>query len=316
MDWSLMMLDFNIKGLNIAVIMGGTSAEREVSLRSGQAIISALNNNGVNVTAVDGVTELLSKNISDFDAVFNILHGEAGENGELAGLLSSMRIKYTGCDMPSAVVSWNKNWAKILVANCGINTPSSQLINSAKEIKIKDNGPWIIKPNQEGSSVGLYFCNNKQELDTNTQLALEKVESVLIEEFIKGSECTVSIIKGKALPVIRIEPKVGLYDYKAKYESGNTGYFCPSGYPEELENRLKKDALIAYKTLGLKGWARIDFMIDEQGKHWFLEANTTPGMTETSLVPKAADANGWSFDELVTQILSTAFMTDQGELYD
>lgn len=316
MGWSSTMLDFKVKGLNIAVIMGGTSAEREVSLRSGQAIISALNNNGVNVTAVDGVTELLSKNMSDFDAVFNILHGEAGENGKLAGLLSSMKIKYTGCDMPSAVVSWNKNWAKILVANRGISTPYSQLITSNNELQIKGTGPWIVKPNQEGSSVGLYFCKDQQELITNVKLALDNVQSVLVEDFIKGGECTVSIIKGKALPVIRIEPKVGLYDYKAKYESGNTGYFCPSGYPEELENRLKKDALIAYKTLGLKGWARIDFMIDEQGKHWFLEANTTPGMTETSLVPKAADANGWSFDELVTQILSTAFMTDQGELYD
>ena len=307
------MLDFNAKELNIAVIMGGNSAEREVSLRSGKAIVAALTNNGVIATPIDGVQELLKLNLNEYDAVFNILHGEAGENGELAGLLSCLKVRYTGCDMASAVASWNKNWAKILVSSNGIKTPYSQLITHNNKLKIKGNGPWIVKPNQEGSSVGLYYCQNQQDLITNTKLALKIVDSVLIEEFIKGSECTVSIIKGEALPVIRIEPKVGLYDYNAKYQSGNTNYFCPSGYPKELENTLKKDALTVYDILGLTGWARVDFMIDEQGKHWFLEINTTPGMTKTSLVPKAAKAFGWSFDELVLQILSTAFMNDQGE---
>lgn len=315
------MLNFNHKELNIAVIMGGISAEREVSLRSGKAIITQLKNSGVKVTAIDGIDELLKQNMNNFDAVFNILHGEAGENGELAGLLSNLKVKYTGCDMPSAVVSWNKHWAKILVANRGIKTPSSQLITSIKELELKgpnhaNLGPWIVKPNQEGSSVGLYYCKNQQELHTNIKTALEDVESVLVEKFIKGSECTVSIIKGKALPVIRIEPKVGLYDYKAKYESGNTGYFCPSGYDKKLENALKTEALIAYKALGLSGWARIDFMIDEQDKIWFLEANSTPGMTETSLLPKAAQAIGWDFNELVIEILSTAFLKDNGEAHD
>ncbi len=310
------MLDFDYKNLNIAVIMGGISAERQVSLRSGKAIITQLENSGAKVTAIDGIDELLKQNMNNFDAAFNILHGEAGENGELAGLLSSLKVKYTGCDMASAVVSWNKNWAKMLVANSGVKTPSSQLINNSEELEIKGAGPWIVKPNQEGSSVGLYYCKNQQELHTNIKAALEDVDSVLVENFIKGSECTVSVIKGKALPVIRIEPKVGLYDYKAKYESGNTGYFCPSGYDKDLENALKTQALTAYNALGLSGWARIDFMIDEQDKIWFLEANTTPGMTETSLLPKAAKAIGWDFNELVLEILSTAFFKDNGELHD
>ncbi|MCF6319158.1 MAG: hypothetical protein L3J83_07765 [Proteobacteria bacterium] len=162
----------------------------------------------------------------------------------------------------------------------------------------------------------MFSRKNQQELHTNINIALENVDSVLVEKFIKGSECTVSIIKGKALPVIRIEPKVGLYDYKAKYESGNTGYFCPSGYDQDLEKSLKIDALTAYNALGLSGWARIDFMIDEQDKIWFLEANTTPGMTETSLLPKAAKAIGWDFNELVIEVLSTAFLKDNGEPHD
>ena len=133
------------------------------------------------------------------------------------------------------------------------------------------------------------------------------MNSILVEQFIKGTECTVAIIKDLVLPVIRIKPAVGLYDYEAKYQSKVTEYYCPSGFDSELEESLKKDAMVAFKTLSLKGWGRIDFIVDEKGNRWFLEANTTPGMTETSLVPKAAKAIGWDFEELVIQILSTAF---------
>ncbi|HFC30454.1 MAG TPA: D-alanine--D-alanine ligase [Oceanospirillales bacterium] len=293
----------------IAVILGGISAEREVSLRSGAAVVKALTNLGHAVTAVDGVAQLLALNCEKFDVVFNILHGEAGENGELAGLLSSLGMKYTGCDANGAVLSWNKDIAKTLIHEAGMQTPQAQTLNDSAQLQLRqaDSGPWIVKPTKEGSSVGLYYATSHDELKTVVKKALTEVDSILVESFIQGSECTVAIVAGVVLPVVRIKPAVALYDYQAKYQSQQTQYFCPSGYDADLEQAIKQDALKIYEILKLKGWARIDFIIDEQNKRWFLEANTTPGMTETSLVPKAAAAIGWSFDDLVGKILSTAF---------
>ncbi len=293
--------------MKIAVIMGGNSAEREVSLRSGKAVLKALIAEGIDAVAIDGVGSLLQQQLNQFDGVFNILHGEAGENGELAGLLTSLGINYTGCDVNGAVLSWNKDIAKTLVAHVGLNTPKSQLLTCSDNLVIDDKGPWIVKPTKEGSSVGLYYAETNKELKEMVEKALTQVDSILVESFVKGVECTVAIINDTALPVIRIEPKVGMYDYQAKYESNETQYFCPSGFDNEMENAIKQDALLAFKTLGLSGWGRIDFIIDKQGNRWFLEANTTPGMTETSLVPKAAQAIGWNFNYLVKKILATAF---------
>ena len=310
------MINFDHNNLSIAVILGGNSAEREVSLRSGAAVIKALEQQNIKVTAIDGVEQLLKSKPEECDAVFNILHGEAGENGELAGLLSAMKIKYTGCEVAGAVLSWNKNVAKILVQKQGLKVPSSQLIRHIGELKVTGSGPWIVKPNKEGSSVGLYYSNNLAELKINITQALNNVDEILIEDFIKGTECTVAIVNGKVLPVIRIVPGIGLYDYQAKYESQDTAYYCPSGFDEALEKALKRDAMTAFEALELKGWARIDFIVDETGNRWFLEANTTPGMTETSLVPKAAAAIGWDFNQLVLQILSTAFENNNAGVDD
>ena len=303
-------MNFNHDNLNIAVILGGNSAEREVSLRSGAAVINALEQQNIKVTAIDGIDQLLKNKSGKFDAVFNILHGEAGENGELAGLLSSMKIKYTGCGVSGAVLSWNKNVAKTLVQQKGLKVPNSQLISHIDELKVKGCGPWIVKPNKEGSSVGLYYSDNLIDLKANITRALNDVDAILVEDFIKGTECTVAIINDIVLPTIRIVPDIGLYDYQAKYESHKTEYYCPSGFDEVLESTLKRDAMTAFNALELKGWARIDFIVDEKGNSWFLEANTTPGMTETSLVPKAAAVFGWNFNQLVLQVLSTAFEND------
>jgi len=299
--------------MNVAVVMGGKSAEREVSLRSGNAVMKALREQNINVKAIDGINELLSLEINTIDAVFNILHGGAGENGELAGLLSCLGAKFTGCDVSGAVLSWNKDIAKTLVANKGIKTPLSQTITHSSELKVQGNGPWIVKPTKEGSSVGLYFTEAQTQLKLNVDDALQTVDSVLVEDFIEGTECTVAVVNGQVLPVIKIQPATGLYDYQAKYESNETQYFCPSGFDIDLENALKNDALLAFKTLELKGWARIDFIVDKEGNRWFLEANTTPGMTETSLVPKAAAIHGWHFNRLVKEILDTAFNGDSHE---
>ena len=301
------MFNKPLSELNIAVIMGGKSAEREVSLRSGLAVANALSAQFVNVTQIDGIDELLRSDLNSFDAAFNILHGEAGENGELAAFFSAVGIAYTGCDLKGAVLSWDKSIAKTIVQAHGIRTPKSQVITDIEQIKIHNSGPWIVKPTQEGSSVGLFYAGNEIELSECVNKALKLVDSILIEEFIEGSECTVAIVKGQVLPVIRIKPSIDLYDYEAKYNSTQTEYFCPSGYDKKLEKAVQQDALNAFNALQLKGWGRIDFMVDTQGKHWFLEANTTPGMTQTSLVPKAAAAIGWDFNKLVLNILSTAF---------
>ncbi|MCF6287686.1 MAG: D-alanine--D-alanine ligase [Proteobacteria bacterium] len=296
--------------MHVAVIMGGTSAERAVSLRSGKAVLNALQAQDIKAVALDGVDALLQENLTDYDAVFNILHGEAGENGELAGLLSSLKVKYTGCDINGAVLSWNKAIAKTLVSEQGLHTPTAQILKHAQDLKVIGNGPWIVKPTKEGSSVGLYYAQDVDELKIAVKKSLQTVDSILVENFIQGSEYTVAIIKAQVLPVVRIQPNIGLYDYAAKYESKETQYFCPSGLSDEQEQALKTDALIAYQALELKGWARIDFIVDNSGNRWFLEANTTPGMTLTSLVPKAAAAMGWSFNYLVQQILTTAFEDD------
>lgn len=303
------MIDLKNKSLHIAVIMGGTSAERAVSLRSGAAVIKALQQWDYQVTTIDGIDELLQTDTKQFDAVFNILHGEAGENGALAALLDCLKVNYTGCDMSGGVLSWHKDIAKTLVRNQGLTTPHAQMLGNIEELETpKGSGPWIVKPTKEGSSVGLFLARNVKELEQCVNKALQLVDTILVEDFIDGTECTVAIVNGQVLPVVRIEPEVGLYDYQAKYESKGTQYFCPSGFSQELEGAVRADAQTAFDTLGLKGWARIDFIVDKDGRRWFLEANTTPGMTETSLVPKAAAAIGWSFKQLVKQILATAFV--------
>lgn len=298
--------------IKIAVIMGGTSAEREVSLRSGAAVLQAFKNQNINAFAVDGTQALLQTDKNDYDVVFNILHGEAGENGELAGLLACLDVPFTGTKTDGAVLSWDKEIAKILVEEQGLKTPRACVVTQDVDFNKSKvgSGPWIVKPTQEGSSVGLYFANNETELRHSISQALESVDSILVEDFIDGIECTVAIVAGITLPVIQIQPAVGLYDYQAKYEKNDTQYFCPSGFDGALESALKHDAEVAFKALSLNGWGRIDFIVDAQGNRWFLEANTTPGMTATSLVPKAAATFGWDFDALVKRILLTSL---QGE---
>jgi D-alanine-D-alanine ligase len=298
--------------IKVAIIMGGISAEREVSLRSGAAVLQAFNNLNINAFTVDGTKSLLETDKNDYDVVFNILHGEAGENGELAGLLACLDVPFTGTKTEGAVLSWDKNVAKTLVKEQGLKTPRACVVTPTNKFNKHSvgSGPWIVKPTQEGSSVGLFYANTETELHTSISKALELVDSILIEDFIDGIECTVAIVAGNTLPVIKIQPAIGMYDYQAKYENDDTQYFCPSGFDDTLESALKHDAEVAFKALSLKGWGRIDFIIDTQGNRWFLEANTTPGMTATSLVPKAAATFGWDFNELVKNILLTSM---QGE---
>ena len=300
------MTDYGV----IAVVMGGDSAEREVSLNSGKAVLESLQRQGHQVKAVDGMAELKTcvaeKRI---DRVFNILHGVEGENGILAAWLAAEGIAFTGCDHEGAVLSWLKDKSKDIVLQAGLDTPTSVTIHphdNLNNIDIPGHGPWIVKPAAEGSSVGLLKVDERQALLAAVQSAFEHCDRVLLEEYIDGIESTVAIINGQILPSVSIVPDGVLYDYEAKYESDKTQYHCPSLLDAESEHQLQQDAKRIFDLLCLRGWARIDFLVDQQGRRWFLEANTTPGMTTTSLVPKAAAVYGWDFDRLVAEILSTS----------
>jgi D-alanine-D-alanine ligase len=290
----------------VAVLMGGYSAEREVSLNSGNAVSQALINLGHKVTQVNDINELRKLPREEVDVVFNILHGADGEDGQLAAWLNKESYVHTSCDYVGASISWHKNLAKTLVQAAGLLTPNSQLITDIDALKVGGESTWIVKPACEGSSVGLFKATNKQQLFTAVKESLKVTKEVLVETYISGTECTVGVVGGQVLPVVSIVPASELYDYQAKYHSQTTQYHCPANISLEWQMALQQDALTAYQTLNLNGWCRIDFIVDESGNRWFLEANTTPGMTTTSLLPKAAKALGWTFEDLVAKILASS----------
>jgi len=300
------MMDYGV----IAVVMGGDSAERAVSLNSGQAVMESLQRQGHQTMPVDGMAALKSLVAEKrVDTVFNILHGAEGENGILAGWLAAEHIAFTGCDHEGAVLSWLKDKAKDIVLQAGLKTPHSITIQSHQNIASLEApgvGPWIVKPAAEGSSVGIVKVDDGKDLVASVTLAFEHCDRVLVEQYIDGMECTVGLVNGQVLPVVSIVPDGILYDYEAKYESDKTQYHCPSLLDADSEHQLQQDAMRIFNLLCLQGWARIDFLVDQQGQRWFLEANTTPGMTVASLVPKAAAAFGWDFDKLVAEILKTS----------
>ncbi len=293
--------------MHVALMMGGHSAEREVSLRSGEAVKEALLSHGHQVTTVND-TEALKQLDQPVDVVFNILHGADGEDGQLAAWLNREGYRYTGCDHLAGALSWYKDKAKVLVADAGVLTPQAQCVRHVDDLAVQSEGPWIVKPAGEGSSVGLYKANDSEQLKQAVVAALSVADMVLVEDYIDGTECTVGIVDGVVMPVVAIVPEGELYDYQAKYQSQQTQYLCPPPFEAAWQDGLKEDAIKVFNALSLSGWGRVDFIVDDQGRRWFLEANTTPGMTKTSLLPKAAAVHGWSFEVLVDKILGTAFM--------
>ena len=290
----------------IALLMGGHSAEREVSLNSGQAVAKAIRELGHEVICVNDVNEMKTLNQHDIDVVFNILHGADGEDGQLAAWLSMEGLKYTGCNYVGGCLSWHKDIAKTLVAQQGISTPDFQLLNKPEQLIVDvAEGPWIVKPANEGSSVGLTKVDQADDLLSVVQQAFNLSNHVLVEQFIAGTECTVGMVGDVILPVVSIEPAGDLYDYDAKYNSSKTCYQCPAPFSKALQRQLQEDTRQICKVLQISGWGRVDFIVDEAGRRWFLEANTTPGMTATSLLPKAAKVYGWDFKRLVAEIIKT-----------
>jgi D-alanine-D-alanine ligase len=298
----------------VAVLMGGTSSEREVSLDSGRNVLEALVRRDVAAVAVDGIPALVQA-LTDpagrrFDRVFNILHGNrgGGEDGVLQGLLDALRVPYTGSGVLGSALSMDKIRTKQVWLSLGLPTPAyaslergDDVVAAARKIGL----PVIVKPACEGSSVGVSRCFRDADLDAAVELAARYEGPLLVEQLIAGEEYTVGVLGTEALPSIRIVPAGEYYDYHAKYVAEDTQYLCP-GASGATEQELGSLALAAFFAAGCSGWGRVDFMRDRAGRPWLLEVNTAPGMTSHSLVPKAARQRGIEFDELVWRVLETS----------
>jgi len=296
--------------MKIGVLLGGNSAEREVSLASGKAISAACKELGHDVLDLDPQFDvrLLVSDLLTVDLVFNGLHGGDGENGVIPGFLQSLGVKYTGSKTEASAICMDKRISKALVHRKDLLTPNwVSLANNDPLPSVGDMVfPVVIKPNDQGSTIGLTVVKDESELDDAIELARQFANVVLIEEFIVGKEITVTVIGDKAYPIVEIVPSHGLYDYECKYNQGMTEYFCPANIDKDLTKAIQESALKIHKLLGCRHYSRADFRLDENGKAWFLELNTLPGMTETSLVPKAAKASGLSFPELIQTIINEA----------
>lgn len=291
----------------VAVLLGGKSAEREVSLDSGTAVLEALMRSGVNAEAFDpqerSVTELIN-----YDRAFVVLHGRGGEDGQIQGALEWLNIPYTGTGVQGSAIGMDKVKTKQVWQGSELPTAPYRIVtknSNAQEIVSALDLPLIIKPVHEGSSIGMSKVEKVEDFADAIAKATEHDAVVMAEKWITGREFTIVILNGQALPVIRLQPPedVAFYDYEAKYQRNDVEYGIPCGLSESEEKELQALALRAFQAVGASGWGRIDAMQDEQGKFWLLEVNTVPGMTSHSLVPKAAAAVGYSFDALCVAIL-------------
>lgn len=294
----------------VALAMGGDSAEREVSLRGGAEVLAALQRQGIDAFAVDGLDGLIValKN-GRVDRVFNLLHGRGGEDGVIQGLLAAWKIPITGCGLLASALSMDKLMAKQVWRAAGLPTPAARALgrNPRPDTLADLPLPLVVKPVHEGSSVGVVRVFEPAELEPALSLAARPDDELMAEALVLGDEYTVGLLDGQALPVIRIEPLKAFYDYEAKYTPGSTRYHIPCGLPAAREQALQQLAERAFAALGGRGWGRVDLIVDRAGQPWLLELNTTPGMTATSLLPKAAAAIGLDFDALVWRILETSF---------
>lgn len=294
----------------VAVFLGGRSAEREISLQSGNAVLKALRRRGVDAHPFDPVDQPMEEILKQgFNVAYIALHGRYGEDGTVQGALELMGLPYTGSGVLASALAIDKWRTKLLWQTVGINSPHYAMLNAESdfEMVVKELGlPLIVKPSREGSTIGLYKVMSAEELPDVYRSAAKHDPMVLAEQFIEGMELTVAILGDIPLPLVRIEAASGLYDYEAKYLSNETGYFCPSGLSVEQENTIQVQALQAHKALGCEGWGRVDLILDKSGKPYFLETNTSPGMTSHSLVPIAARTAGISFEDLVIRILELA----------
>lgn len=294
----------------VAVLLGGRSAEREVSLKSGQAVLTALRVQGVDAHAIDAgpdVLEVLAK--GGYDRVFIVLHGRGGEDGVIQGALETLGLPYTGSGVLASALGMDKLRAKQVWLGAGLPTPPFRVVEAATDPAaiIAELGlPLAVKPAREGSSIGVSRVNQPSEFKAAWERAVRCDATVLVEPWINGAEYTGAVLQGEPLPLIRLETPREFYDYEAKYHADDTRYHCPCGLPPEREAEFQHLVLQAFSALGCYGWGRVDFLVDKQQRPWLLEVNTVPGMTDHSLVPMAARAVGLDFQALVWRILETS----------
>jgi len=289
----------------IGVIMGGTSRERDVSLKTGNAILSALERQNANVVGIDSADALVNKlRDENIEVAFIALHGKHGEDGTIQGLLEFMGIPYTGSGVLASALAMDKVLSKKIFQVEKIPTPAFEVMSEPKTYTGCIPFPLVVKPSREGSTLGISIVRYIEDFDNAVQDAFRYDPQVLVEEFIDGMELTVGVLCEEALPVIEIVPANGFYDFKSKYTAGMTEYIVPARIDDDVALNLQKIALQTHRALGCRGVSRVDYRMDKKtGKAYVLEVNTIPGMTETSLLPKAAAQAGYTFDDLVVKIL-------------
>lgn len=298
----------------VAVLFGGSSAERAISIKSGEAVSKALRNVGLDVLDFDPSDSTLNelKNL-EVDRVLIMLHGRGGEDGSIQGALQFLGLPYTGSGVLGSALAMDKIRSKGIFKSVGLPTAKYEVVSQADLPKLDVEALMadfeqqiMVKPSHEGSSIGMTRVKEADQLKAAIETALEFDSEVLLEKFITGKEFTVSVLNGEALPSIQMETPRSFYDYEAKYHTSTTRYHCPSGLDKETEDRLAEISLKAFSAVGASGWGRVDLMQDENGDFFILEVNTVPGMTEKSLVPMAAKVAGISFEELVLAVLKSS----------
>jgi D-alanine-D-alanine ligase len=294
----------------VAVLMGGPSAEREVSFKSGAAVLDALKSRGVDAHGIDPEADVITRlQREQFERAFIVLHGRWGEDGVIQGALETIDMPYTGSGVLGSALGMDKLRCKYLWSGAGIPVPEYVVLERGMDldrVAAQLGLPLFVKPVREGSSLGVTKVKRADELAPAFEAASQYDDFVIAERAIVGPEITCAILTGQALPLIRIEPVTEFYDYEAKYLRDDTRYHCPSGLPAATERHIQDIARRAFALVGCEGWGRVDFMVDADGRPYVLEINTVPGMTDHSLVPKAARQGGIEFDELVLRILATS----------
>src|SRR3989338_104658 len=292
---------------HVAVVMGGNSAEREVSLKSGAAVLAALLESGVDAVGIDAATDLVGQlQMHKINRVFNVLHGRGGEDGKLQGLLDFMGIPYTGSGVLASALSMDKVRTKLIWQRLGLSTPAFHLLSADSDWSaiMAELKAAVVKPVREGSSIGMSIVSDAQSLQSAWKKASTYDSEVMAEQYINGSEFSVSMLAGDVLPAIELRTTHEFYDYDAKYIANDTVYLCPAPLSADETSELAELCRRAFDALGCSGWGRVDVMRDAQGSFWLLEVNTVPGMTDHSLVPMAAKARGLSFPQLLLEVLA------------
>jgi len=301
--------------LNITILYGGTSTEHKISIQTGLAIAEAINGRyNLDMINLDDEIYNTPQLLLDTDLVFNALHGGDGENGSIQSFMDLHHIQYTGSGAKACKIAMDKNITKLIAKSVGIPTPNwvSLKRNVNNGMQLQDNNslkftyPFVVKPVDEGSTLGLTIVREESELEDAISLGYEFCDEILIEEFIPGKEITVGILDNKPLPIIEIKPHHNLYDYDCKYTEGMSDYIVPAELSNSIERSLSEDALKIYETIDCRHYARVDFRLNDEGQHYLLEINTLPGMTSTSLLPKAAIAAGLEFPDLIDTIIKLA----------